>query len=57
MGYIAWYDTDGDFVGQIYGGSVDGMVLHSRNSDLTTWTEICINEGEIGPCPPVSDSP
>jgi len=51
VGYIAWYSELNNFEGQIYGGSVDGMVLHSRDSD-GSWTELCIEKGQIRVCPP-----
>ena len=51
VAWLAWYNSDGEFVGQIYGGSVNGIVLDTINSDLTTWTRMCIDEGEISLCP------
>ena len=46
---IAWYSSDGTFVGQIYAGSVFGLGLENRNRD-DSWTAFCIHEGEVGLC-------
>ena len=46
---IAWYSSDGTFVGQIYAGSVVGMGLENRNTD-DSWTTFCIDEGRAGIC-------
>ena len=53
VAYVAWYDSDGTYVGQITSGSIDGMVLATRDSDTDSWTEFCINKGEIAPCPAI----
>ena len=49
--YIVWFNHAGEFVGQILAGSINGLVLSTRNSDAQGWTEICINEEQILLCP------
>ena len=51
VGWIGWYNSDDEISGQIFGGSVEGMVLDSVNSDLITWTRVCVDEGHISLCP------
>ena len=48
---IQWVDTpSGTVDSQMYGGSVDGMVLTNRNDDNSSWTDFCIDEGTARIC-------
>ena len=46
---IGWHGASGGVNGEIYAGSVRGMVL--RNYDGPDWTRVCIANGSIVLCP------
>ena len=52
---IEWHisTVPGGPVAYVFGAGARGLALWQYNFD-GTWTEICILEGEIGLCPPVS---
>ena len=50
VGKIEWYDGLGTIAGEILAGSLDGMVLATRDGDIESWTNICINEDDIQLC-------
>ena len=50
VGTITWYDGLGTIAGEILAGSTDGMVLATRDGDIESWTNICINEDNVQLC-------
>lgn len=48
---IRWHDSETDeIVGEIVAGTRQGLKLSSKNAE-GEWTDICIDDGEIVPCP------